>query len=82
MGVKHDTEVKKAAKYAKYSRREGEFNKGYHLTKWCKTDKTQAGSEFAHESPFFMIFPLPWGSLRSFNHRKGSRTFDKLSELE
>ena len=25
------------------------------------TDKTQASSEFAHESPFFMIFPLPWG---------------------
>ena len=50
-----------------------------------KTDETQAIPEFAHASPFFMIFFLTFpcrGVTTRLQPHDSSPTFDKVSELE
>ena len=88
-GVKHDTQVKNTAKYAKCSWRE----RGYFIRDNIspsgvnRTDNTQASPEFTHAlhcfiNIFFNIF-LPWpGDTVRLQLRESSPTFDKVRELE
>ena len=88
-GVKHDTQVKNTAKYAKCSWRE----RGYFIRDNIspsgvnRTDNTQASPEFTLAlhcfiNIFFNIF-LPWpGDTVRLQLRESSPTFDKVRELE
>ena len=56
-GVKHNTQVKNKAKYAKYIWWERGFPKGDHLTKWCELDwYIQHNSWLSRVCPWLALF--------------------------
>ena len=89
-GVKHDTQVKNTAKYAKFSWRE----RGYFIrdiispscgnkTQWLKNK--QALNLPIHRPLFMNMFfniSLPWGSLHGFNLRRLRQHLTKYKRVE